>query len=64
MPATRTSPPKFSAWTQACDGPIEPASAWKPGAHCGMSRIDPSVTTPRQPSALCTLLCTSPQNAP
>ena len=44
--------------------PIEPASAWKPGAHCGMSRIEPSVMTPRQPSALWTLLCTSPQNAP
>ena len=43
---------------------MEPARAWKPGAHCGMSRIAPSVMTPRQPSALCTVLLTSPQKQP
>ena len=65
MPATRTSrSPKPARCTWACDGPIMPASAWKPRAHCGMSRMLPSVTTPRHPSALWTALCTSPQNAP
>ena len=43
---------------------MEPASAWKPGAHWSMSRMQPSVTTPSSPSPLCTALCTSPQKAP
>ena len=64
MPWMFTLPPKSTTWTKACDGAIEPASIWKPGATCGMSRIEPLVMVPRQPSALWMLVCTSPQNAP
>ncbi len=35
-----------------------------PGAIIVMSRTQPSVTTPRQPSPLWIVVCTSPQNAP
>src|SRR5580704_4276634 len=43
---------------------IEPASTMKSGAIASRSRTEPSVTTPAQPSPLCTWVCTSPQNAP
>jgi len=64
MPATFTVPPKSTRWTQACDGAIEPASTKKPSAIMSMSRTQPSVTVPMQPSDLWTLVCTSPQKAP
>ena len=40
MPATRTSPPKLSACTQACDGPIDPASAQPPFATPNTERFE------------------------
>jgi hypothetical protein len=64
MPATVTGRSNASTCAYACEGPTLPASTWKPGAHCGRSRIEPLVTRPTAPRPRWIADCTSPQNAP
>ena len=59
-----TGLPKSTMWTWAWEGPMRPPMIWKPGASMSRSRNEPLVTQPSEPSALCTVLCTSPHQAP
>src|ERR1700722_1607320 len=64
MPKMATSHFICVICTWAWLGPIRPPTIWKPGASMSMSRNEPLVTQPATPRLACTVVCTSPQNAP